>query len=85
MNERRKEPRQAASGWVELLVDGPEPCLVVGELVDRSAHGFRAEHKSNLLVTGMEVTFRSQDRDGRARVMWTRIDGARHMSGFLIC
>ena len=85
MNERRREPRQPASGWVELLVDGPEPSLLVGELVDRSEHGFRVEHKSTLLSTGMEVSFRSADRDGRARVMWTRIDGTRHLSGFLIC
>ena len=82
--ERRKEGRQPASGWVEFLIDEPAPSLAMGELFERSAHGFRATHDSNRLVPGAEVAFRCESRVGRARVMWTQIHGARRVSGFLV-
>lgn len=82
--ERRREARQPASGWVELLFEDPEPSLAVGELLDRSEHGFRARHDSGRLVPGLEVSFRREDRAGRARVMWTQVQGVNRTSGFVL-
>jgi hypothetical protein len=82
--ERRKEGRRPASGWIELLFEDPEPLLVTGELLESSRQGFRAAHDSSRLLPGAEVEFRSEDRLGRARVIWTRILGGRRTSGFLL-
>lgn len=83
-SERRKEIREPATGWVELLFEDPEPVLAFGEVLDRSAHGFRAAHECGKLKPGVEVSFRREDRAGRARVMWTQVQGARCVSGFLV-
>ena len=82
--ERRKEVREPASGWVELLFEDPAPVVAMGELLDRSVHGFRAAHGNVRLAPGMEVSFRSRDRTGRARVMWTQVHGGRCVSGFYV-
>jgi hypothetical protein len=82
--ERRKEVREPASGWVELLFEDPEPVLVSGEILERSLHGFRAAHNHSRLRPGLEVSFRSEHRAGRARAMWTQVQGARCVSGFFV-
>jgi hypothetical protein len=83
-SERRKEIREPASGWIELLFEDPEPVMASGEILDRSAHGFRSTHDCPRLRPGVEVSFRSGDRAGRARVMWTQVQGSRCVSGFLV-
>lgn len=58
---------------------------VRGQLLDRSANGFRAEHRSPGLTCGQVVEFRlPASVTGRARVVWTRIAGEHVESGFFI-
>ena len=53
-------------------------------LLDASAHGFRAIHNSPELASGQIVLFEHSDISGRARVIWTRIDGDQVQSGFYV-
>jgi hypothetical protein len=55
-----------------------------GVLLDTSAHGFRAIHNSHALASGQIVLFEHSDISGRARVIWTRIDGDQVQSGFYV-
>lgn len=58
---------------------------VQGRLLDRSASGFRAEHGFPGLTCGQIVEFRINGSAKRqARVVWTRIMGARVETGFFI-
>jgi hypothetical protein len=55
---------------------------VKGDLLDVSAHGFRAVHHCRSLTSGQILTFEHAHDRGRARVVWTRIAGERVESGF---
>ncbi len=82
--ERRQHPRSAASGDVWIAEDAPGTPELQGSLIDISAEGFRAAFKQPSPATGSCVRFRipSQNRQGFARVMWRRILGGMHESGF---
>ncbi len=82
--ERRREPRSAAQGFVDLHLEDPVPVEIRGRLVDISDGGFRASHSYAGLQPGQEVDFRHQSAEGRARVAWNRILAERVESGFVI-
>jgi len=82
--EQRQEPRSAAGDDVYFLF-GDAVRQVQGRLLDRSASGFRAEHDCTELTCGQMVQFHIQaSTRGQARVVWTRILGARVETGFFI-
>lgn len=82
--ERRAEPRVPAQGRVRLRGDGLLEARVEGLLLDTSLHGFRAVHNCPTLASGQIVDFAHASAAGRARVMWTRIDGDQVQSGFYV-
>lgn len=87
--EQRREPREAAGGIVRFSFreTGSKLALrkVRGQLVDRSAGGFRAEHDCSELTSGQVVRFRiGASARGQARVVWTRIQEDRVETGFVI-
>jgi len=87
--EQRREPRQSGAGDVLFLLAGsegsPGRTEVRGQLLDRSPSGFRAEHGFPGLTCGQIVEFRiNGSARSRARVVWTRIMGARVETGFFI-
>ena len=82
--ERRKEPRTAASGEIELTIDEPKPLRFQGQLMDVSARGFQVSYFSDALRPGQEVTFSHAGGSGRARVMWTRVIPGWVSSGFFV-
>ncbi|HLI82967.1 MAG TPA: hypothetical protein VKV17_03565 [Bryobacteraceae bacterium] len=55
-----------------------------GILLDISANGFRALHNCPTLAAGYNVLFEHAGQKGRARVVWTRIDGGQVQSGFYV-
>ena len=81
--EKRREPRQLATGALRFRVAG-DTGMVEASLIDTSVHGFRASHTHVRLETGQEVYFECGDVEGRARVIWTRIMGGQVQSGFLV-
>jgi hypothetical protein len=87
--EKRREPRKPASGQVKLHVSDSALLallgrpVIEGEMLDESAHGFRAAHRERELTTGEEVRFESDGTIGRAKVVWNRIVEDRVESGFL--
>lgn len=82
--ERRRERREAVRSVLKLRWEGGPSFPIEGALVDRSAHGFRVSHDHMELVSGQVVEFDDGVALRRARVMWTRILGAKVESGFLI-
>jgi len=82
--ERRAEARAAAHGLVRLRGDGLLETRVEGRLLDTSDRGFRAVHNCPTMASGQVVNFEHMGAAGRARVMWTRIDGDQVQSGFYI-
>lgn len=82
--DRRSEPRAAADGHVRLHRSDVLGSCVEGQLLDASAHGFRAAHQCPDLATGQVVAFEHALASGRARVIWTRITGDHVQSGFYI-
>ncbi|HTS74710.1 MAG TPA: hypothetical protein VMG40_00815 [Bryobacteraceae bacterium] len=82
--DRRSSPRSRRSGKVQLRFEAPAPTLVTAELVETSGTGFRASHSSSELVAGLNVEFQHGAEVGRARVIWTHIQGGKRVSGFLI-
>ena len=83
-DERRAEERVTAEGDVTLWLNGSALAAVPGRLVDIAKSGFRARHRSPTLSPGTIVEFELPGVHGRARVVWTRIQGERIESGFLI-
>lgn len=81
MTERRKEPRRAAQGNVELLVEAPVPKRIAGALVDISHSGFRVRHDDLSLSTGDRVRYSHTGGSGDALVIWTRVFEGRVESG----
>jgi len=82
--ERRRLPRIAAEGTVEILFDDPLPVTVHAELVDVSDSGLRASHDSKRLVPGLIVRLNRNAESRRARVIWTHVQDGRRLSGFLL-
>jgi hypothetical protein len=82
--ENRREPRRAADGEVRVWFGLPRPLEIQGRLVDVSSSGFRMAHGYAALEAGQTVEFSHLEATGRARVVWTRIAGARVESGFLV-
>ncbi|MCS7042261.1 MAG: PilZ domain-containing protein [Bryobacteraceae bacterium] len=83
--ERRREPRQPASGPVTLeLLDVLPRRVIEGRLVDISPSGFRASHGYAGLTSGQRVRFEYPGRRGEARVAWTRVAGKEVESGFFV-
>lgn len=82
--ERRAAPRHEARGVVTLHPRNRSGEAIAGWLIDISRSGFRARHEARALTAGQEVEFEIGGLPGSARVIWTRIAGARVESGFLI-
>ncbi len=82
--DRRVAVRTPADGAVELSFDFPVPTVIVAELVETSATGFRAVHDSKALEAGLEVSYRGPRASGRARVVWTHVLNGRRVSGFIV-
>jgi hypothetical protein len=81
---RRKEPRQPASGEIVLSFEDPLPLEVRGIMLDTSQSGFRVTHQFREMRPGQVVRFRNCRLEGEARVMWNRILCDNVESGFLI-
>ncbi len=79
--ERRGGLRHAASAAVRLDAGDSQ---VEGQLIDRSATGFRIAYCSGELSTGLEVDFVIGDQQGRARVVWNRFTQRHWESGLLV-
>ena len=84
VDERRTQPRQASSGPIEIHFDNPVPAVTRGELLDTSATGFRVRHDCKFLEAGLRISFSRAGQTGRARVVWTLIEGSNRVSGLMI-
>ncbi|HUO28631.1 MAG TPA: PilZ domain-containing protein [Bryobacteraceae bacterium] len=82
--EKRREPRCAASGNVRLRFEGDGPGEVHAELLDVSASGFRTKHQRGLLPLGAIAAFHHPEAAGRARVVWNWMQDSHVESGFVI-
>jgi len=82
--ERRSEPRLPATGRIRLRSSEHPGATLQGILLDVSHSGFRAVHNLPTLASGQTVLFEYSGRSGRARVVWTRIDGDQVQSGFFV-
>jgi len=87
--DKRRESRDTGSGDISLVFADTNATSglreVSGRMLDHSARGFRAVHEFPGLTCGQMVQFRVPSAsEGRARVIWTRISGARVETGFLI-
>lgn len=79
--EQRREPRRAAKGNVRVSgVRGD----VEGQLVDVSESGFRMAHAESSFEPGQELGFQHAEAEGKARVIWNRINKGRVETGFFI-
>lgn len=84
MKDRRREPRESAPSEVLLYVEQPLACRIPACLLDSTARGFRASHHFAALSTGQEIRYRNQHRQGRARVVWTRVLPDHVETGFVL-
>jgi hypothetical protein len=84
MKDRRRETRERGLGEVLLYVQEPLACCLPAHLLDASVRGFRAFHHFAALVTGQEIRYRRGNRQGRARVVWTRVLPDHVETGFVI-
>jgi hypothetical protein len=83
MKDRRREARKSSPGDVLLYVQEPLACCLPARLLDSSARGFRASHHFAALATGQEIRYRQSSRQGRARVVWTRVLSDHVETGFV--
>lgn len=86
---KRKDQRDTVAGNIALVFADTNATTglreVQGYLLDHSARGFRAEHEYPGLTCGQMVQYHlPASSAGQARVVWTRINGARVESGFFI-
>jgi hypothetical protein len=65
-------------------LEGSQPFVIHGRLVDVTRAGFRMAHECQTLEAGRLVEFSHGEAAGRARVVWNRISGARVETGFLV-
>jgi hypothetical protein len=82
--ERRREPRVPSQGPVTLRASTPVPHTVQAEMVDESSSGMRIRHNDRMIETGAEVEFQTLQRQGRARIMWSRVCGSSYEAGLYI-
>jgi hypothetical protein len=83
--EKRREPRHQATGRLTLHpADGGPGSRIEGQLMDISVHGFRAAHSNAGLGAGQEVRFEHAHARGRAKVVWTRVQGSTVETGFVV-
>jgi hypothetical protein len=73
-----------ATGRIRLRCADYPGSSLQGVLLDVSTNGFRAIHNSPTLASGQIVLFEHSGCTGRARVVWTRIDGSQVQSGFYV-
>jgi hypothetical protein len=73
-----------ATGRIRLQCADYPGSSIQGVLLDVSANGFRAVHNALALASGQILLFEYSGRRGRARVVWTRIDGDQVQSGFYV-
>lgn len=83
VRDRRSAPRSAASGRVKIWFENPARVELEAEWIESSATGFRLAHDSTALEPGLEISYESGDRRGRARVVWTHVFEGRRVSGFI--
>lgn len=83
-DERRSEPRWAASGTASLLVSQPVRRTITGVLQDQSKSGFRLAHRDPDLEAGEKVEFFIDGSSGTAMVVWRRILEGHIECGFVI-
>jgi hypothetical protein len=81
---RRREPRRAASGKVQLRFETERPNEVEVDLLDVSASGFRAMHRHGLLPLGANAAFRHPEAAGTARVVWNWMHAEHVETGFVV-
>jgi hypothetical protein len=81
--DRRVATRTPAEGAVTLSFSNPAPMTIQAEWVESSATGFRLVHDSSALEPGIEVSYESPARSGRARLIWTHVLDGRRVSGFV--
>ncbi len=81
--DRRGEARTAATGRVRISFENPAPTIVEAEWIESSVTGFRVVHDSPALEPGLEVSYESPLRSGRARLVWTHVLDGRRVSGFV--
>src|ERR1700692_519574 len=84
LEDRRTETRFPADEDVRLRPEGLMSPAITGRLLDVAASGFRVQHESRSLVSGLAVHFEFRGAQGLAQIMWTRILGNRVESGFRI-
>jgi hypothetical protein len=84
LEDRRTETRFPADEDVRLRPQGLMSPAIKGRLLDVAASGFRVQHESRSLVSGVTVHFDFPGVEGLAQVMWTRILGNSVESGFHI-
>jgi hypothetical protein len=82
--EQRREPRRPGRGNVRVGWKDPLPRQIEGRLMDVSASGFRMAHQCADLMPGAYVHFTHFEAEGRARVVWTRINAGTIESGFVV-
>ena len=82
--ERRVKPRRRISGTVLVRSRETGAAAIPLRLVNISDSGFRAHHNIQTLPPGQEMEFSYNGTSGRARVIWTRVVGAKAESGFLV-
>ena len=84
-DDRRVEPREAASGEVHLCQSVTPGTPFLGHLLDIAASGFRARHEQFSLTSGELIDFEFAGNRGVARVVWTRIVENQVETGFRVC
>ena len=81
MQDRRREPRQPASGKVT-LTPGDAPSFTA-DLLDGSPSGFRAEYSEAGIRSGTELQVTTSAASTyRVKVAWTMVVGGKSQSGF---
>ena len=81
--DRRRAVRSPESGRVKIWFENPARVEIEADWVEASATGFRLAHDSNALEPGLEISYESDGRRGRARVVWTHVLEGRRVSGFV--
>lgn len=81
--DRRSAARAAESGRVKVWFENPARIEIEADWIETSATGFRLAHDSNALEPGLEISYESEGRRGRARVVWTHVFEGRRVSGFV--
>src|SRR5579872_741992 len=82
--EKKRESRFTVEGEVHFSFDDPLPHDVIGQLIDYSKSGFRAAHDCPDLTSGQIVSFQHILANGKAQVVWNRINEGTVETGFVI-